>query len=70
MSRGHIRPDEVGTDAEDVRFAWHDVSESATDEQLQIGKAVDYDLGRDRWTGKLIANRVRPYVPDTTRAIV
>jgi cold shock CspA family protein len=67
---GLIRPDGDLTDVKDLKFNWHDVTAMTTDEQLRVGKIVEFDVGRDRWDGKLKVTRVWPYLPDKTGASV
>ena len=75
MARGHIvkmsywtfgliRPEGEEAGVNDLRFNWRDVVQTTTDEQLRVGKIVEYALGRDRGTGKLKVTKVWPDRPD------
>jgi len=59
---GLIRPDGSPVDGKNLPFRWSEVRGTTTFEQFEIGKTVNYKLGRDRTLGTLKALNVRPGV--------
>ncbi len=57
---GLIRPDGSPADAKNLVFHWSDVRGPTTHEQFEVGKSVEYTLGRDRHDGTAKATDIRP----------
>lgn len=60
---GFIIPEGGSTDGKDLFFHRSDVQGTTPYEQLRIGLAVDYDLGRDERRGTPKATNVRSVTP-------
>lgn len=60
---GFIVPEGGSTDGKDLFFHRSDVQGTTPYEQLRVGLAVDYDLGRDERRGTPKATNVRSTSP-------
>jgi hypothetical protein len=57
---GQIRPDGSAVESKDLPFRWSDVLGTTTFEQFEVGKMVDFKMGRDAHFGSAKATNVRP----------
>jgi hypothetical protein len=55
-----IRPDGAVFEGNPLPFRWSDVRGTTTAQQFEVGKTIEYTLGRDRYFGTAKATNVRP----------
>jgi hypothetical protein len=57
---GRIRQEGSAVEINDLPFRWSDVLGTTTFEQFEVGKMVEYKMGRDAHFGSAKATNVRP----------